>query len=205
MESSPVQDASNVTMDTISTTALCAISLVFGILERSRYFGHLLKSDTIFQTHSPVFSDGRQGALMVEGHAAPYLAACYCFINGLPVLVIDWGVDIIARGPVISQTLWRPFTQESFRQNVLEAPLEMPIFFVQRNGSLGFTVEQGLSGNLSTFHGLNEVARLGGQTSKHFRIVVRTSSIITTRTSTEVIPTLVARPSAVEKTVPDAQ
>ena len=153
-----------------------SITHTFGASVACQFFSHLLKSDSILWISPPFFSSGCWPiALLIYGDIPPYLTqhtTPSIGPGGRPVLVLDHVVDI-SRGPIIPQTLYRPFSDRAFRQHVTEAQLEPPIFFVQESGSLGFRLADGrLAGGLPILRGMNAIARLGGQSSKHFRIMV---------------------------------
>ena len=156
------------------------IAHTFGVDAACQYFCNLLKSDSILWTCPPFLLDGRQNAFVLFRDISPYLSqhqASNLGPEGYPMLVLDHVVGW-TNGQVISQILWRPSTGSRFRQHVALARLEMPIYFTQETGSLGFTLVNGRPAGLSTLRGLSGVVNLGGQLIKYFRIVVSVSSII---------------------------
>ncbi|KAI0320882.1 hypothetical protein OF83DRAFT_1052226 [Amylostereum chailletii] len=77
------------------------------------------------------------------------------------------------RGTVVPQRLWCPKTTTDLRQYVVDAPLQMPIFFVNQDGSVGLSVNDAIEGNSLNSVWANIPANLGGKASTHIRIAVR--------------------------------
>jgi hypothetical protein len=85
-----------------------------------------------------------------------------------------WVIDrrVMGAGTVVPQTLWTPQTHTDRRQHVAEAQLQLPIFFVHANGSLGLSLETAMSGRCQSLVHAHYCAPLGPQTTTHIRIGV---------------------------------
>lgn len=85
-----------------------------------------------------------------------------------------WVLDrsVLPGGTVVPQTLWLPHSVTDRRQHVVEAELQMPIFFERSNGGLGLSVDDAVA---SRFHNLlraQQFAPLGNKSTTHIRIGV---------------------------------
>jgi hypothetical protein len=78
-------------------------------------------------------------------------------------------------GTVVRQRRWLPADEVDVRRHVEVAVLLLPIFFVNRNGSLGFRLPDILRGCDRDLRDAHNAAPLGGRTSTHIRINVSPS------------------------------
>jgi hypothetical protein len=90
--------------------------------------------------------------------------------NGRPLWLLDY--SIVRMGTVIPQARWYPENVNDYRQHVVEAILQMPVFFVQQNGTLGLPLNDAINGRCHTLRDAREQAQLGGRTTTHVRIGV---------------------------------
>ena len=90
--------------------------------------------------------------------------------NGHPLWLLDYSV--VRTGTVIPQVRWSPENVNDHRQHVAEATLQMPIYFVQQNGSLGLSLDDAINGRCQTLRDSRMPAQLGGKTTTHIRIGV---------------------------------
>ena len=79
---------------------------------------------------------------------------------------------IPTHGTVVPQQRWTPTDQVDVRRHVADAVLQLPTFFVNRNGSLGFLLSDILRGSEHDLHDANNFASFGGRTTTHIRIDV---------------------------------
>ena len=77
-----------------------------------------------------------------------------------------------AQGTVVPQRRWNPADEVDVRRHVESAVLQLPTFFVNRNGSLGFQLLDILRGSNHDLHNANSFASLGGRTTTYIRINV---------------------------------
>ena len=75
-------------------------------------------------------------------------------------------------GTVVPQRRWTPADEVDIRRHVQEAALQFPVFFVNRNGSVGFSLPDILEGRDSDLYNRDSHAPLGGRTTTHIRINV---------------------------------
>ncbi|KAI9447191.1 hypothetical protein BJY52DRAFT_1127570 [Lactarius psammicola] len=73
-------------------------------------------------------------------------------------------------GTVVPQRRWTPVNEVDVRQHVVGAVLQLPIFFVNHNGSLGFWLPDILRGCNHDLYHANSFAPLGSRTTTHIRI-----------------------------------
>jgi hypothetical protein len=78
-------------------------------------------------------------------------------------------------GTVVPQRRWTPADEADFRRHVEGAALELPIYFVNRDGSIGFTLVDILRGCDRDLRNPNDFATLSGKTTTHVRINVSLS------------------------------
>jgi hypothetical protein len=75
-------------------------------------------------------------------------------------------------GTVIPQARWSPENVNDHRHHVAEAILQMPIFFMQQNGTLGLSLDDAINGRCQTLRDSRVQAQLGGKVTTHIRIGV---------------------------------
>jgi hypothetical protein len=85
-----------------------------------------------------------------------------------PTPILDYTSTI--QGTVVPQRRWAPADGGDIQRHVQSATLELPIFFVNRNGGLGFQLTDILRGCDRDLRNANEFASLGGKTMTHIRI-----------------------------------
>ena len=82
-------------------------------------------------------------------------------------------------GTVVPQTRWTPADNVDIRRYVQEAPLQLPVFFVNQNGSVGFWLPDILDGRDGDLYNRENHASLGGTSTIHIRINVSSLSYLT--------------------------
>lgn len=88
-----------------------------------------------------------------------------------PSRALDFSVKE-TQGTVVPQRRWIPADQVDFRRFVTEATLQLPIFFVNRNGGVGFWLPDILHCRDRDLYNRDSEASLGGVTTTHIRINV---------------------------------
>jgi hypothetical protein len=78
-------------------------------------------------------------------------------------------------GTVLPQGRWTPADDVDVRRHVESAVLQLPIFFVNRDGSLGFPLLDILRGCDRELHNANSFAPLGGKYTTFVRVHVSLS------------------------------
>jgi hypothetical protein len=76
-------------------------------------------------------------------------------------------------GTIVPQTLWSPQSQGAMNKYVLDATLQLPIFFVRQDRTVGLPLHEAVEGPHGTLLGAQTYALLGGQSTHHVRIQVR--------------------------------
>lgn len=88
-----------------------------------------------------------------------------------PAWLLDYEVQ---NGTVVPQILWSPATI-SDAQRYGTTPLHMPIFFVQRDGTKGFPLNQAAAGNCSALPNARQPSPVGDRHTTFIRIMVSVS------------------------------
>ncbi|KAI9439238.1 hypothetical protein H4582DRAFT_2075898 [Lactarius indigo] len=83
--------------------------------------------------------------------------------------LLDYNIGA-THGTVIPQRRWSPADEVDVRRHVEGAMLQLPIFFVNRNGGIGFGLPDILRGCDRDLHNANNFAPLGGRATTHIRI-----------------------------------
>jgi hypothetical protein len=136
---------------------------MLGTMQAPGYFTHLLRFDErVFQ-------------LVVSNGA--FLLLYPALQNVRPITYIGnrlaWLLDYMLRdvGTVVSQRLWSP-AAASDAQRYGTVPLNMPIFFVQRDRTLGLPLNQAVSGDCSALLNARLPAPIGLGHTTIIRIMV---------------------------------
>ena len=91
--------------------------------------------------------------------------------NGQPLWLVDY--IIVRTGTVIPQARWSPENVNDLRHHVTEAILQMPIFFIQRNGTVGLSLDDAYNNRCHTLRDARMQAQFGGKYTTQIRIGVR--------------------------------
>jgi len=86
-------------------------------------------------------------------------------------LPLDFSIRV-GEGTVVPQRRWTPGDELDIRQHVEGATLQLPVFFVNRNGAVGFLLSDILQGRIHYLHNYDSQASLGGRWTVHIRINV---------------------------------
>ena len=90
-------------------------------------------------------------------------------------------LDFIVRttqGIVVPQKRWTPNDEIDARRYVAGAMLQLPIYFVNRNGTIGFWLLDILQGRDSDLYNRSREAPLGGKGTTHLRINVSSHTFL---------------------------
>lgn len=90
--------------------------------------------------------------------------------NGRPLWLLDY--VIVRMGTVIPQARWSPENVTDLRHHVTNAILQMPIYFVQQDGSLGISLDDTINGRCHTLRDAGMQGQFGGKTTTFIRIGV---------------------------------
>jgi hypothetical protein len=93
--------------------------------------------------------------------------------RGQPYPSPAWLLDFAIRpgGSVVPQQIWFPQGQGDWRRYVEQAQLQMPLFFINADGTLGVPVVNAAAGQM-TLRGGHELAPFGDKTTTKIRIGV---------------------------------
>jgi hypothetical protein len=78
----------------------------------------------------------------------------------------------VVRGTVVPQNMWSPHSDAERRRYVERAELQLPVFFEDKDGGLGLSLEASIDGPGHVLRDANDLALLGQTTTTHIRIVV---------------------------------
>jgi hypothetical protein len=142
------------------------ISHCFSPRQAERYFLCLLKSNTT--PSCPTLH-------------TPGIESAFFFVHSVPRHISDqfpdqsrWVLDrdILNKGTVVPQTLWAPHTLTDQKHHVEQAELQLPVFFQCTDGRLGLSLEAAATGRCHSLTNAQSMARLGGWSTTHIRILV---------------------------------
>jgi len=95
-------------------------------------------------------------------------------------LPLDFSVRT-TEGTVVPQRRWTPVDEVDIRRHVQEAALQLPVFFVNQNGGVGFWLPDILEGRDRDLYNRDRQAPLGGRTTTRIRINVSSLSYLATK------------------------
>jgi hypothetical protein len=88
-----------------------------------------------------------------------------------PPLALDFSVQA-TQGTVVPQRRWIPAEEDNVRRHIQEALLQLPIFFVNQNGGVGFWLPDILQARDRDLYNRDSAASLGGVATTNIRINV---------------------------------
>jgi hypothetical protein len=129
------------------------------------YITHLFKVDT-----SAIQAFSHQGAFYVWNQPTIWTQPPLYF-NGRPGWLLDY--PIRPGGSVVPQKFWFPQGQGDWRRYVEQARLQMPLYFVNADGTLGVPIVNAAAGQMY-LRGAGEPVPFGDKTTTKIRIGVCT-------------------------------
>lgn len=99
--------------------------------------------------------------------------------SGFPTqLPLDFSLRT-TEGTVVPQRQWTPADQVDIRRHIQEATLQFPIFFVKRNGGVGFWLPDILEGGRDDdLYNRDSYGQFGGRSTTHIVINVSSQTVI---------------------------
>jgi len=85
-----------------------------------------------------------------------------------------------SQGTVVPQQRWIPADEVDIRRHIQEASLQLPIFFINRRGGIGFALYDILQGRDVDLFNRDSQAQLGGVATTQVRINVSLHAVIST-------------------------
>ena len=143
------------------------IAYTFGPLRAKNYLAILFKIDP--QTVQPFFHQG--GFFVWIQPPLPDLTSPPLDFNGDLAWLLDYRIH--PGGTVVPQQLWFPQGQGDWLRYVGQAPLQMPLFFIQENGTLGIPIANAVAGQMF-LRGARQPAPFGLKATTKIRIGVCT-------------------------------
>ncbi|KAI0281525.1 hypothetical protein BC826DRAFT_922912 [Russula brevipes] len=139
------------------------------------YISYLLRVD--LQTVGAFSFDDLPGAFFVWNRPANHGRPSR-IVNERPAWLLDYAISreedrairpVVAVGSVVLQELWSPRGQGDWRRYFEQAQLQLPIFFVNTDGSVGVPVTDATARQMS-LQGADHPVPLGDRTSLKIRI-----------------------------------
>jgi hypothetical protein len=143
------------------------ISQTFQSRTAEKYFLNILKSSSI-PPHTAVSYTSRGGCFFFVHSVPPHIPAP--FFSPTCRWLLDRGIT--DGGTVVPQMMWSPHSASDRRQHVELGKLQMPVFFEDKDGALGFSLEASVDGQYHVLRHANVLAPLGQKTTTHIRIIV---------------------------------
>ena len=100
---------------------------------------------------------------------------------GVPIQNLQLPLDFSVRtteGTIVPQRRWTPADEIDVRRYVETAELQLPIYFVNKNGGVGFWLPDILQGRDHDLYNGNGEAPLGGKSTTHIRIHVSSHALM---------------------------
>jgi hypothetical protein len=146
----------------------------FSPKDANAFFSFLLRTPDFLRYYRVSYSRG----VWYITQNAPYLPrSSLCAPAQNPSLSLDFSVKG-TQGTVVPQRRWFPTDEVDFRRFVLEATLQLPIFFVKQNGGVGFWLPDILQGRDRDLYNRDFEASLGGVATTHIRINVSPHAVL---------------------------
>ncbi|KAF8257743.1 hypothetical protein EI94DRAFT_1254355 [Lactarius quietus] len=142
------------------------VARTFAPEDAANYFVLLFRSPQFIQQFGVVYHDG--GAWYITHNVNSVQGTS----PGVPLQtrpLLDYSTNP-TYGTVVPQRRWTPADEVDFRRHVEAAVLQLPLFFVNRNGSIGFPLQDILQGCDRELHHASHFAPLGGKSTTHIRI-----------------------------------
>ena len=178
---------------------LCDLRLVLSNVLHTKLFVHasdILVDGFISHTFSPQDAQDFLALLFktsdfLQQISYSNLKGVRCFIRNVPYvqppslglpaqntfLPLDFSVQT-TEGTVVPQRRWTPTAVVDVRRHVESGVLELPIFFVNHNGGIGFRLSDILQGRHHDLYNGDEEAPLAGKTTITIRINVSSHMLI---------------------------
>jgi len=131
------------------------------------FFVLLLKTPNFLQQYRVSYSHAQGLWYIVHSVPSPSLGAPSQNVS----LPLDFSTKM-SQGTVVPQRRWTPADEVDIRRHVEEASLQLPVFFVNRNGAVGFLLSDIFQGRDHDLHNRDSQASLGGRSTTQIRINV---------------------------------
>ncbi len=143
------------------------VSCTFGPGDANNYLMLLLRTQHFVPYYGIVY---HQGAWHITRNAQ-YLQGTSPGVPPVANLPLDYDMRE-THGTIVPQRRWTPADEIDFRRHVEDAVLQLPIFFANRNGGIGFWLPDILRGCDRDILNGGSFAALGGKASTQVRINV---------------------------------
>jgi hypothetical protein len=144
------------------------ISHMFSPQDSHAFFTILLRTSDFLRYYRISYS---RGAWYITQNAPYVRLSSLAVPTQHPSLALDFTVEG-TQGAVVPQRRWIPADEVDLRRFVTEATLQLPIFFMNRNGGVGFWLPDILQGRDHNLYNRDTEACLGGVMTTHIRIHV---------------------------------
>jgi hypothetical protein len=149
------------------------IAYTFGPRASECYFGHLFKGQirrSLLRWDVPGWPGAcfTTQAVLNEAVETPTRHE-----HQSPARLLDYDVRNL-QGTVVPQALWCPQGPSAMKKYVVDATLQWPVFFVRGDGTVGLPIHDAIERPCRILLGAQTCAPLGGSSTLHVRIQVRT-------------------------------
>lgn len=144
------------------------LAQTFSPQDSHAFFTVLLRTPDFLRYYRVTFS---QGVWYITQNAPHVQPSSLGAPSQNPPPALDFSVKG-TQGTVVPQRRWVPADEEDVRRHVAQATLQLPIFFVNRNGGVGFGLPDILEGRDHDLYNRDSEASLGGVATTHIRINV---------------------------------
>jgi len=141
------------------------IACMFASGDATHYFRLLLRTQHFIQHYGIVY---HRGSWFIT-HNVNFLQRNSPDVPLQTTPLLDHSIGA-SYGTVVPQRRWTPADEVDVRRHVQGAVLQLPVFFVNRNGSIGFPLLDILRGCDRHLRNSNDFASLGGKTTTQIRI-----------------------------------
>ena len=148
------------------------IARTFGSENTDNYLKLLLRGPTFDHLLQHYAISPHQGAWYI-GHNSNLVQGTSPGVPYQPTPILDYIVT--AYGTIVPQRRWVPANKVDYRHFVESPELQLPTFFVNRNGRLGFPLSDILRGCDRDLRDADDFAPLGGKATTIIRINVSLS------------------------------
>ena len=138
------------------------------------FLPQLLRTPHFLQYYNVMYSGG---AWQITQNAPYVLPQSPGLPAQHPPIPLDFNVGA-TEGTVVPQRRWIPTDEVDVRRHIEEASLQLPIFFINRNGGIGFTLHDILQGRDIDLFNRDSQAPLGGVSTTHIRMNVSLCALI---------------------------
>ena len=151
------------------------IANTFSPQDAYTFLPQLLRTPSL-QFYNVVYSGGAWFIAQNAPRALPQPPGMEALAQHSPI-PLDFNA-MATQGTVVPQQRWIPSDEADVRRHIAEASLQLPIFFVNRSGGIGFALHDILQGRDTDLLNRDSQGQFGGYSTTHVRINVSLCTLI---------------------------